>query len=83
MSAAMRKALRRTRRTSGRSRRKNEAAVQGHAVHHRGHAELAHAVIDVVARGFGVADALRAFPDGQVGTGQIRGTARNSGSTGP
>ena len=52
----------------------DEAAVQGDAVHDGRHAELAHTIIDIVAVGHGVAHALRAFPDREIGTGQVGGT---------
>src|SRR5450830_787131 len=54
---------------------RQQAAVQGDAVHDRGHAEFAHAVVHVVAAGVFSADALATFPQGQVGTGQVGRTA--------
>jgi len=53
----------------------NETAVQGDAIHDRAHAEFAHAVEHVVAGGVVGADALAALPQGQVGAGQVGGTA--------
>ncbi len=53
----------------------NQAAVQGDTVHDRGHAELAHAVIHVVARGILGHHRLAALPQGQVGAGQVRRAA--------
>src|SRR5690606_32517791 len=46
-----------------------------HAVHDRGHAELAHAVVHVVAGQVGVGQRLAALPQGQVGAGQVGGAA--------
>ncbi len=54
---------------------RNQAAVQGDAVHDRGHAELAHAVIHVVARGVLGHHRLAALPQGQVGAGEVRRAA--------
>ena len=54
----------------------DKAAVQGNAVHDGGHAEFTHAVIDIVAAGGVPADPLRAAPEGEIGTGQIGGTAQ-------
>ena len=54
---------------------RHQAAVQGNAVHDGGHAELAHTVVHVVAAGVISGDALAAFPQGQVGTGQVSRTA--------
>ncbi|MNM96841.1 hypothetical protein D3C81_1093330 [compost metagenome] len=48
----------------------DQPAVQRHAVHHRRHAELAHAVADVVAVPF-VVDPDRSLHIGQVGTGEV------------
>ncbi len=53
----------------------DQAAVQGDAVHDRGHAELAHAVVHVVARGVLGDHRLAALPQGQVGAGQVRRAA--------
>ena len=52
-----------------------EAAVQLDAVHDGGHAELAHAVVDVVAGEVALGQALGAGPDGQIGAGQVGGAA--------
>jgi len=52
--------------------------VQGHAVHDVGHAEFAHAVGDVVARGL-AADVRTARPVGQVGAGEVGGAAEELG----
>ena len=54
----------------------DEAAVQGDAVHDGGHAELAHAVVDVVAVVAGGVHVLAALPQGQVGAGQVGGAAQ-------
>ncbi len=53
----------------------NQTAVQGDAVHDRGHAELAHAVIHVVARGIFGDYRLATLPQRQVGAGQVRRSA--------
>jgi hypothetical protein len=50
---------------------RHQAAVQGNAVHDGAHAELAHAVVHVVAAGVFSRDTFAAFPQGQVGTGQV------------
>ncbi len=52
-----------------------EAAVQGHAIHDRRHAELAHAVVDVVAAGVLWAHALGAGPEREIGASQVGGAA--------
>ena len=68
----------------------DEAAVQGHAIHDGGHAELAHAVVDVAATlagfvfnyraGHGVkAQARRALGVGQVRAGQVGRAAQQLG----
>ena len=54
----------------------DQAAVQGDTVHDRGHAELAHAVIHVVARSILGHHRLAALPQGQVGAGQVRRAAK-------
>jgi len=54
---------------------RHQAAVQGHAVHDGAHAELAHAVVHVVAAGVFGRDTFATFPQGQVGTGQVSRTA--------
>ena len=55
-----------------------QAAVQRHAVDDGGHAELAHAVVDVVAAVlFGNGNAAR--PVGQVGRGKVGGAAHQLG----
>ncbi len=58
------------------------AAVQRHAVHDGGHAEFAHAVVDVTAELNALvagANGAHALPVGEVGTGQIGGTAQHFG----
>ena len=69
--------------------KRNEAAVQRHAVHDRGHAELAHAVVDVApalavdryhAAVVGEAQRRRARRVRQVRTGQVGAPPSNSGS---
>src|SRR5690606_12750221 len=57
---------------------RQDAAVQCHAVHDRGHAELAHAVGNIVAWLL-AADVLEARIAGQVGTGQVGRTADELG----
>ena len=56
-----------------------EAAVQRHAVHDRGHAELAHAVVDVVAGGIVGRDGLRVLAEGVVRAGEVRRAAEQFG----
>ncbi|MCY1354613.1 hypothetical protein D9M69_409980 [compost metagenome] len=49
----------------------DETTVQGDAVHDGAHAELANAIEQVVAGGVLCGHALAAFPQGQVGAGQV------------
>ena len=62
---------------------RNEAAVQRQAVHHRGHAELAHAVVDVAAvvgrAVFGKSQRRRARRLRQVRAGQVGRAAEQLG----
>jgi len=53
-----------------------EAAVQRDAVHDRGHAELAHAVVQVVAGHLARRDRLVALEVGVVRPGEVRGPAK-------
>ena len=46
--------------------------MQRQAVHHRGHGELAHAVVDVVARGIRSGDRTRVLAEGVHRAGEIR-----------
>ena len=54
---------------------RNEAPVQGDAVGHRGHAKLAHPVVDIIARRI-FFNRCRSRPDGQVTRRKIRRTAQ-------
>ncbi len=57
---------------------RQQAAMQCHAVHDRGHAEFTHAVADVIAR-LGAVYMMRSGPVGQVGAGQVGRTAEKLG----
>ncbi len=57
----------------------DDAAVQGHAVHGRGHAELAHAVVDVTAGVVGRVERLHALDEGVVRAGQVGRAADHVG----
>src|SRR5699024_581329 len=59
----------------------HHAAVQGDARVDGGHAEFGHAVVHVVGTGAAVGDVVRAVPDGEVGTGQVRRAADQFGQT--
>ena len=54
-----------------RARIGDHAPVQGHAVHGRRHAELAHAVVDVAPGVIGGVKRAHALDDGIVGAGQV------------
>ncbi|RMT21917.1 hypothetical protein ALP52_05981 [Pseudomonas amygdali pv. mori] len=56
---------------------RHEAAVQGDTIHHGAHTELTNTVVQVVAVGVFASDALAAFPDGQVGAGQVGRTTED------
>ena len=54
----------------------DKTAVQGKAVHDRGHTEFAHTVVDIVAAGVVPGDPLGTAPDCQVGACQVGGAAQ-------
>ena len=59
-----------------------QAAMQRHAAHHRGHAELTHAVVNVGAGEIRGRDGARRLAQGVVGTGEIRRTTQQFGKQG-
>ena len=55
--------------------KRNQATVQGHAVHGGGHAEFAHAIVEITARSISPSDGARPFAQGVVGTREVGGTS--------